>query len=530
MWFPARHKDFGSVPKGAFEVFRSAVLSLNEEAWTAGNKIKERLAGDRPTNSVFLWSLDTARFPEFMENGGIQQKDVDFDDSFGLYELAQPLLEVIRSSVGENCIVSMMQIARMQPGSRIAPHYDSNPVLIASHRLHIPLITNDKLRFIVDDERIVMEEGKLYELNNQLVHHVDNPKDAQTRIHLIVDLLPDHFNNTGLASQRLEFEVRRYQRPVDEPRAARSIKLPPLIATSVIRGANKSESHGGIYLVDMQKGKSRQVINWDDMDIEFEGRGLDRGLRGVAFYNGRILVAATKAICEFDRQFKLINKYESPYLRHAHEISVDGKYLFVSSTGFDSVLRLNLKRGEYDKGWSFGRGQHLTNFVEFDPRKSTAECPTESNRYHINNVFAHKGQLFICGRKMGNVVSLKGDTCKALARTPPGTHNVQPFGKGFLYNDSEADRVVYSHRYDYRRFDIPRYQQAELQNTEFADGRLARQAFGRGLCQYKDGIVFAGSSPSTITAYDFKTRRVVKSVNITMDVRNAIHGLEIWPY
>jgi hypothetical protein len=33
-----------------------------------------------------------------------------------------------------------------------------------------------------------------------------------------------------------------------------------------------------------------------------------------------------------------------------------------------------------------------------------------------------------------------------------------------------------------------------------------------------------------VSAYDFETATRVASVNVTMDVRNAIHGLEVWPF
>ncbi|MBT4522633.1 MAG: hypothetical protein HOC23_21760, partial [Halieaceae bacterium] len=57
-----------------------------------------------------------------------------------------------------------------------------------------------------------------------------------------------------------------------------------------------------------------------------------------------------------------------------------------------------------------------------------------------------------------------------------------------------------------------------------------RQGFGRGLCTYTDRFVVGGSSPSTVSLYDIQSGQEVASVNITMDIRNAIHGLEVWPY
>jgi hypothetical protein len=43
-------------------------------------------------------------------------------------------------------------------------------------------------------------------------------------------------------------------------------------------------------------------------------------------------------------------------------------------------------------------------------------------------------------------------------------------------------------------------------------------------------IVAAGSSPSTISLYDMEAGERIAVVNLTMDIRNAIHGLEVWPF
>jgi len=39
-----------------------------------------------------------------------------------------------------------------------------------------------------------------------------------------------------------------------------------------------------------------------------------------------------------------------------------------------------------------------------------------------------------------------------------------------------------------------------------------------------DGIL------ATISVYDLDAGRMTTSVNLTMDVRNAVHGLEVWPF
>ena len=46
------------------------------------------------------------------------------------------------------------------------------------------------------------------------------------------------------------------------------MKLPTLIATSVVRGSEKGQSHGGVYLIDFQKTSTVQCIDWNDGSID----------------------------------------------------------------------------------------------------------------------------------------------------------------------------------------------------------------------------------------------------------------------
>jgi len=81
-----------------------------------------------------------------------------------------------------------------------------------------------------------------------------------------------------------------------------------------------------------------------------------------------------------------------------------------------------------------------------------------------------------------------------------------------------------------RAMPVPRYPETELLNSHLDESQIARQGFARGLCVLSDSIVAGGSSPSTVTLYNLATNERVASINLTMDVRNAIHGLEVWPY
>ena len=114
---------------------------------------------------------------------------------------------------------------------------------------------------------------------------------------------------------------------------------------------------------------------------------------------------------------------------------------------------------------------------------------------------------------------------------PTGAHNAQPYRDGLLVNDTAADCVRYVGRDGTQlAFNVPTYAEDEIEFAGIDSSKIARQGFGRGLCRIGERFVAGGSSPSTVSLYDMDRGEVVASVNLTMDIRNAIHGLEPWPY
>ena len=116
---------------------------------------------------------------------------------------------------------------------------------------------------------------------------------------------------------------------------------------------------------------------------------------------------------------------------------------------------------------------------------------------------------------------------------PPESHNAQPYRDGVLFNDTKDDVLRYTGRGDGaedRAMAVPRYDSSDLQHQGRGESSIVRASFARGLCVLSDRVVAGGSSPSTISIYDLANNETLLSVNLTMDVRNTIHGLERWPY
>ncbi len=315
-----------------------------------------------------------------------------------------------------------------------------------------------------------------------------------------------------------------------------SLELPTLVATSVVRGAEQGDSHGGIYLVDFPRQEVRQVVDWDTSSIDFQGRGWDRGLRGIAFFGDEIYIAASDELFVYDRQFRIQRSFRSTYLKHCHEIHRLNTHLYLTSTGHDSILAFDLEKQAFFWAIHLALGEEGPVGTAYDPNgingPGGANGPPAQNLLHLNNIYADQRGMFASGMRSQGILHIgNGNVVSKMADMPQGLHNARPFRDGVLFNDTASDLVRYVGRDGTQiALPVPVYDPAELTHTELGDEQVARQGFARGLCVISDRFIAAGSSPSTVTVYDLETASEVTRVNFSMDIRNAIHGLEVWPW
>lgn len=303
-----------------------------------------------------------------------------------------------------------------------------------------------------------------------------------------------------------------------------------LITTSVVRGSQQGDSHGGVYLIDLGNQEVRQMIDWNTVDIDWQGRGWDRGLRGIAFDGETVYIAASDELFAYTPDFKCIGSWKNPYLKHCHEICVYERELFLTSTGCDSILAFSLDNREFHWGLHVETTGFNFKGTVYDPRGD--DGPLMLNKMHINNVFCNGDGMYIGGTKTGGMLHFNGEMVYMSVALPEGTHNARPYRNGVLFNDSQSDAVRYCSRDsdEDRAFPMPKFDPKALLNTEMDDTRIARQGFGRGLCCLSESLIVSGSSPSTVSIHDLDQNLTAMSITLSMDIRNAIHGLEVWPY
>ena len=153
------------------------------------------------------------------------------------------------------------------------------------------------------------------------------------------------------------------------------------------------------------------------------------------------------------------------------------------------------------------------------------------NSYHLNMVRVDQDGVSFSGLNTQALLALSSDlSVSEICSLPKGCHNAMPYQEGIIFNDTADDVVRYVPRSSQGvAVPVPTFPVEELEYRGVDDSRIARQGFGRGLCVINERLIAAGSSPSTISVIDMQEGKRLTAVNLTMDIRNAIHGLECWP-
>ncbi len=172
-------RELGEVDSGPL---RDAVLQQEPEAWHEMSYRQNEYDVHQYTESIVLLFTDGSNWP-----------DIEVTRQAGwnrLSDVAVPLMQkIVADHYEPGGTVIRAMAAKLLAGGRINPHYDSHPSFFCGHRIHIPITTNSRVRFMIDGRPYQFEVGQAYELNNQKTHSVMN-KGTEDRITFIFDYVP----------------------------------------------------------------------------------------------------------------------------------------------------------------------------------------------------------------------------------------------------------------------------------------------------------------------------------------------------
>ena len=167
------------------DALRDIILAQDREAWLEQQHRQDAYEEHRATESIVLIFCDG--WPEITVS-----KEPGWDR---LWQQAVPVMtDIIARCYQPGGTIIRAMAANLLPRGRIRPHFDAHPSFRNSHRIHVPITSNRRVRFMIDGRPYRLEVGQAYELNNQKTHSVINNSDEE-RITFIFDYVPP-----GLAS------------------------------------------------------------------------------------------------------------------------------------------------------------------------------------------------------------------------------------------------------------------------------------------------------------------------------------------
>ena len=124
-------------------------------------------------------------------NKDLRHKNPTYLNEFRLLEQEMtPLLECVANIYENEGHVIRAFFTKLLPGESVAARTNTAFSLLHSHRIYLPIETNNDVSVIVGGERKYMQVGEMWEINNATVHNIENRGDT-AHIHLVVDWVPD---------------------------------------------------------------------------------------------------------------------------------------------------------------------------------------------------------------------------------------------------------------------------------------------------------------------------------------------------
>ncbi len=177
MEFEGSLRDLGTVDSAPLI---DAVLAMDAAAWQAQQYRQKAYSVHEHTESLVL--VFCQGWPEMQIT-----REPAWDP---LQAVAVPLMhDIIGNHFPPGGTIIRAMAAKLKAGGIIAPHRDTHPSFIHSHRIHVPITTNNGVRFMINGRPYRFEVGNAYEINNQRNHSVMN-RGKQDRVTFIFDYLP----------------------------------------------------------------------------------------------------------------------------------------------------------------------------------------------------------------------------------------------------------------------------------------------------------------------------------------------------
>jgi FKBP-type peptidyl-prolyl cis-trans isomerase 2 len=156
------------------EAIKRRILSFDESLWL--DDVAKTTKVHQKSRGIFL--KNDIKPQHFY--GTIHNADTE------LAEASNVILKELRKQFTAGYFIRS-QFSRHQAGDGFDPHTDAfSFTLMNSHRMHLPIISNDQVWLSVGNEKKIMAPGEVWEINNSRTHAGLN-EGSTARVHMIID-------------------------------------------------------------------------------------------------------------------------------------------------------------------------------------------------------------------------------------------------------------------------------------------------------------------------------------------------------
>ena len=122
---------------------RDLILAQDDAVWLGNTYRQQQYDVHQMTNSIVMIFTDGSGWPNIEV-----QRQAGWDI---LAELAIPLMHrILADHYPPGGTIIRAMAARLEAGGIIKPHRDKHPSFHYGHRIHIPISTNPRVRFMID--------------------------------------------------------------------------------------------------------------------------------------------------------------------------------------------------------------------------------------------------------------------------------------------------------------------------------------------------------------------------------------------
>ena len=300
-----------------------------------------------------------------------------------------------------------------------------------------------------------------------------------------------------------------------------------IICTTVIRAASQGDVHGGLYVIDMDSEEILHHAPYSEDFVNDNERGGERGLRGIAVLDDRIIVADSSGLMELDRDnFKITNRIQDDNIfKSIHEICFFDKDLWITSTAYDKIVAMDFDfklQGIWEVIGEDGEDRKILT----DLKPSNPRPPKIEDKYHINSISSNNGRVVFSGL----ITHLYSAESMNTIAPMPVIGNEKSFQHNFYeYEDLFLVNLTTFGYVGILKKDSPKVKYVSIpkpKRVKYSADQIAASNWNRGLAR-KDNYIIIGTSPARILLYNMSTNQIEKEIQLEEDVRHCIHGLEI---